>query len=226
MSIGTRLKEWRASQNLGQKDASSKCGVSFSTYQNYELDISPPGAKSLQGFIAAGINANWLLTGKGSMLLSEEESYPKAKPFADNGQIDTDLLSEIAMRFEIASKAWVEENDIAMWVFEHELFPKEAAKHEKPSDAEIEALLNSCALNVAAINMIGSIYNDVFNLHDPKEREKEIVQSSFSFAMFFRSRRKEKTIQEQIDDLKSKWLLAGIDLEKPLPDDKADLPEE
>jgi transcriptional regulator with XRE-family HTH domain len=76
MTIGARLKEWRALKKLGQKEASSISGVSFSTYQNYEMDISPPGAKSLTGFIKAGINANWLMTGEGPMLLEDAKQLP------------------------------------------------------------------------------------------------------------------------------------------------------
>jgi phage repressor protein C with HTH and peptisase S24 domain len=70
MTLGERLKAWRAEKNIGQKEASTIFGIPFRTYQNYEMDHSPPGAESMKSFIRAGINANWLLTGEGDMLLS------------------------------------------------------------------------------------------------------------------------------------------------------------
>ncbi len=69
MTIGARIKQWRAEKNLKQDAASSLLGISFSTYQKYEMDISKPGSDALEAFAKADVNINWLITGKGPMLL-------------------------------------------------------------------------------------------------------------------------------------------------------------
>lgn len=71
MSIGDRLKRWRAEKDLKQDEASSLLGIPFSTYQKYEMSISKPGADAIEAFVKAGINANWLLTGIGPMLVAD-----------------------------------------------------------------------------------------------------------------------------------------------------------
>lgn len=68
MTIGARIKEWRAHKNLKQDEACSLLGVPFSTYQKYEMDNRKPGAEALEAFARAGVNVNWLLTGEGKML--------------------------------------------------------------------------------------------------------------------------------------------------------------
>lgn len=68
-SYGSRLKVWRESQKLKQPEAASLLGVPASSYQKYEMDLLAPGAKAIEGFVRAGINANWLVTGEGEMQL-------------------------------------------------------------------------------------------------------------------------------------------------------------
>jgi len=74
MTIGGRIKKWRAEKNLKQDDASSLLGLKFSSYQKYEMDISKPGSDALEAFAKAGINIHWLLTGEGEMLLNQPPS--------------------------------------------------------------------------------------------------------------------------------------------------------
>lgn len=68
-SIGARLKVWREAANLKQGEAAGVLGLSGSTYQNYERDVRAPNTEGWEAFVRAGINANWLLTGEGEMLL-------------------------------------------------------------------------------------------------------------------------------------------------------------
>ncbi|UOA07815.1 LexA family transcriptional regulator [Methylobacter sp. S3L5C] len=75
MSIGERLKQWRAYKNLKQDDISALLGIPFSTYQKYEMGNRKPGADAMEVFSRAGINANWLLTGSGEMLLKPHQPY-------------------------------------------------------------------------------------------------------------------------------------------------------
>lgn len=91
MSISERLRAARLVLGLKQEDASSKFGVAKSTYQKYEAGSSIPGGEAIAGFIGAGINANWLLTGEGPMLL--EELQPKPQPT----KINADALAAILM---------------------------------------------------------------------------------------------------------------------------------
>ncbi|ATG89100.1 helix-turn-helix domain-containing protein [Methylomonas koyamae] len=74
MTIGGRIKQWRAEKGLKQDEASSLLGIPYSTYQKYEINDKKPGAYALEAFANVGININWLLTGIGSMLLKENET--------------------------------------------------------------------------------------------------------------------------------------------------------
>lgn len=76
MSIGMRLKEWREANKLKQPEAASIFGVSPSSYQKYEMEIAAPGSAAMEAFVRAGINANWLLTGDGPMLLADCAGAP------------------------------------------------------------------------------------------------------------------------------------------------------
>lgn len=70
-SIGSRLKVWRKSISLKQEEAAERVGLSPSTYQNYERDVRRPNTAGFDAFTRAGINAQWLLTGEGEMLLNQ-----------------------------------------------------------------------------------------------------------------------------------------------------------
>lgn len=69
MNLPDRLRAARAALSLGQKDFALQSGVSHSVYQKYELGTSKPGFDALEGFVKAGVNPQWLLTGEGEMLL-------------------------------------------------------------------------------------------------------------------------------------------------------------
>lgn len=74
--IGGRLKAWREKNKLTQPGAASLYGVKPSSYQKYEMGLSAPGAEAMEKFVRAGINANWLLTGEGPMLLADLKPPP------------------------------------------------------------------------------------------------------------------------------------------------------
>ncbi|MFZ5581967.1 MAG: helix-turn-helix domain-containing protein [Pseudomonadota bacterium] len=77
-TIGSRLKAWRSALNLKQEEAAARVGLPKSTYQNYERDERSPAADSLEVLVRAGINANWLLTGEGPMMLADLQQRPPA----------------------------------------------------------------------------------------------------------------------------------------------------
>lgn len=76
MEISDRLKAFRAAIALKQEEMAAQSGVSYSVYQKYELGRSIPGGEAIAGFVRLGINANWLLTGDGPMLLADLHSAP------------------------------------------------------------------------------------------------------------------------------------------------------
>lgn len=61
---------------MSQEDAALLFGVSYGVYQKYESDRTIPGGDAVKGFIEAGINANWLMTGEGPMLLEDAKQLP------------------------------------------------------------------------------------------------------------------------------------------------------
>ncbi len=71
-NLSDRLKLARAALSLNQKEFASKSGVGFSSYQKYEMGLSIPGGDAIRGFVQLGINANWLITGDGEMLLADD----------------------------------------------------------------------------------------------------------------------------------------------------------
>lgn len=88
--IGARLKLWRGQEKLTQPEAATCLGMPFRTYQNYEGGVRPPNTDAWLAFARAGINANWLLTGEGPMLLADLAPKPAPTP-----QINVPALSAI-----------------------------------------------------------------------------------------------------------------------------------
>jgi len=70
-AIGSRLVGARESLGLTPAAMGAKSGMTCSAYQKFEAGHSQPCADDLAGFIQLGINANWLLTGEGPMLLAD-----------------------------------------------------------------------------------------------------------------------------------------------------------
>jgi transcriptional regulator with XRE-family HTH domain len=76
-SLGERMKAAREGLGLSQKDFHAKFGNGgFGSYQKNEAGYNEAGIGLAASFVRAGINANWLLTGEGQMLLSAERPEP------------------------------------------------------------------------------------------------------------------------------------------------------
>lgn len=109
-TIGARLKAWRDLNRLKQPEAASQLGVAASTYQKYEMDLRAPGADAMECFVRAGINANWLLTGEGPMLLEELQHQGGAELEAARAELAAlqvrmdKTLAEMAPQLEVLRK--------------------------------------------------------------------------------------------------------------------------
>jgi len=115
MTIGERLREWRSQNNIGQKQASSIFDVTYSVYQKYESDSSVPGGDAIKAFVKAGINANWLLTGEGEMMLTDaqkpselpatsheaDDAPPEAAPAEASSHAEAYARLDIALLTEV-----------------------------------------------------------------------------------------------------------------------------
>lgn len=89
-AVATRLKQTRHSMALTQKEAAIKAGISLPSYKDYEVGKSIPGGEAVAGLMQLGINANWLLTGEGTMFLADIlSSAEKPSP------IDTEVLTHV-----------------------------------------------------------------------------------------------------------------------------------
>lgn len=73
--ISERLQFLRLDLGISQAEIASKFGIPLSTYRKYEKGPSEPGSEAMAGISKAGINANWLLTGEGDMLIAPDEAH-------------------------------------------------------------------------------------------------------------------------------------------------------
>ena len=81
--LSSRLREARARLGITQKDAAEQAGISARGYQGYEDGRSIPGGDAIAGLVWLGINANWLLTGKGRMFNAKQAPQETALALSD-----------------------------------------------------------------------------------------------------------------------------------------------
>jgi len=65
------MRQAREHLGLSQQELANSIGVSKRGIQDNETRNRVPGGEVINGFVDLGINANWLLTGEGEMLLSD-----------------------------------------------------------------------------------------------------------------------------------------------------------
>ena len=73
-SIASRLKTFRLSKKLTQKDMASVLGCTIPTYNRYEKGVAVIGTKDLELLYYMGCNLSWLITGKENMVINEDKS--------------------------------------------------------------------------------------------------------------------------------------------------------
>lgn len=97
--IGTRMKAARAVLGLSQDGLAKAVGGSKRGIQDNEARNRVPGGEVICGLIDLGINANWLLTGEGPMLLADLQVPASATA------IDQEILATVIESVESALKA-------------------------------------------------------------------------------------------------------------------------
>lgn len=93
MTLAERLKTVRESAGNDQKTMAEQLGISFRSWQDYELGKSVPGGKVFEALVKLGFNANWLLTGEGAMQ-KDGGAYPLAE-----GLQTADMTGELGEGF-------------------------------------------------------------------------------------------------------------------------------
>jgi transcriptional regulator with XRE-family HTH domain len=71
MGVGARIRRARGVLGLTQKDLCEATGMPLPSLKNYEASQRIPGGEAIAALMHAGINANWLLTGEGPMLIED-----------------------------------------------------------------------------------------------------------------------------------------------------------
>lgn len=70
-TLADRMNMIRRHQNLSQVELGKKLGISGRGWQGYETGKNVSGGGVLRKLVLLGYNANWILTGKGQMKLSD-----------------------------------------------------------------------------------------------------------------------------------------------------------
>lgn len=101
--IGARIKVARKAVGLTQEALALLAGAkSKSGLQDNEAGKNMPGGQMIRALVRAGINANWLLTGDGPMLLSD--LLPKIIEVPVPAQINVGALAAIIAAVEFTRK--------------------------------------------------------------------------------------------------------------------------
>jgi transcriptional regulator with XRE-family HTH domain len=91
--IGARIKAARKAIGMTQDTLARMAGATSNRgLQDNEAGKSMPGSQMIGALVAAGINANWLLTGEGQMRLADL-APPPAAPVQEQGQNQRSLAA-------------------------------------------------------------------------------------------------------------------------------------
>lgn len=104
--VGARMKAAREALRLTQEGLAKAVGGSKRGIQENEARNRVPGGDVVAGMVRLGINANWLLTGSGEMLVSEAEAQRSVQsksmvsqdvaPYSVNVSVDSQAMPEIS----------------------------------------------------------------------------------------------------------------------------------
>lgn len=73
-TFGDRLRQWAKAEFGGLDACAEAMGMNYNQLNKYLNGFSKPDLDRLEKFAKAGLNIHWALTGKGSMVWTEELS--------------------------------------------------------------------------------------------------------------------------------------------------------
>ena len=151
METYERLKMARESLGFSIGDMAKKLGMSFPGYRDNENGKRVPKSTIIEGFVQLGFDANWILTGEGSMRLGEKASSNQA--VSDEVEVKTtvdeetlagclEILEEVCQEFKIYYKPAKKAKLVALL---YELQLLEDAEHKRPDKAKVLKLVHFAA---------------------------------------------------------------------------------
>jgi transcriptional regulator with XRE-family HTH domain len=143
MKISDRLRLVREHFDLTQPSAATKFGIPLGTYKQYEKGPSEPGAGALRGLAEGGININWLLTGEGEMLLSDQA---KDTETVTHTSIDTSMFLKVLERLSEDDFRYKSLKNPYIGYFAALIYSRVMSKNEEHRNAELEASIKELNL--------------------------------------------------------------------------------
>lgn len=141
-NLSGRIREARKHIGLSASEAADLAGLTRKSWERYELDKNEPKASSLAVLVDNGIDASWLLTGRGSMLRSEVQDQPRV--------IDADLLRMILEEIESYrsqnNRTWDISEAARVIVLRYEMLQAERERGIEPSPRNLNLLLQAANL--------------------------------------------------------------------------------
>ncbi|KZB54440.1 helix-turn-helix domain-containing protein [Thalassospira xiamenensis] len=141
-NLSGRIREARKHIGLSASEAADLAGLTRKSWERYELDKNEPKASSLAVLVDNGIDASWLLTGRGSMLRSEVQDQARV--------IDADLLRMILEEIESYrsqnNRTWDISEAARVIVLSYEMLQAERERGIEPSPRNLNLLLQAANL--------------------------------------------------------------------------------
>lgn len=108
MKISDRLSKLRIKLGITQSDASFIFDIPLPSWKNYEKGPSEPGAGALRKLLEGGVNINWLLTGEGEILLSEQAKAAEKTIFTPIDTVEFQRIYERLLKKDFAGHGFHE----------------------------------------------------------------------------------------------------------------------
>ena len=139
-TLSDRLKRVRIEFDYAQKRMAESVGSKLRSWQDYEKGNKVPGSQVIAGLSEIGVNANWLLTGNGPMLIKDLQHTAPA------GALDPSLLQTVIEGVETAlqqtGRTMQPANKAELIMAVYDLYD---GIEQKPDTAKILKLVKSAA---------------------------------------------------------------------------------
>ncbi len=171
--MGRRIAEVIAVERISMREFARRVGISSGHLSAVVRDQKTPGGEFLSSVKREfGISVDWLLSGEGDMY--------------SRGLIDERLFDHVAFDVELAFRAWVDREDLAvkLWAgrFDPDAYSRAVDLLPETRDAYIRDVFEFTQRARAA----ASIYNRTAHLTDSTERARAIYTEANVLAMLFR----------------------------------------